>query len=96
MIRVAFAFTFAIALPMLPVVSARKQTSGRGAIIDVVAILVKSNEWPGWMLCVTLAGSRPCANVELVTPDTSSAARAPRHGRTHLGKRSFMFTPIEL
>ena len=35
MIDVAFAFTFAIGLPMLPVVSARNTTSGLGAMAGV-------------------------------------------------------------
>src|SRR6185503_18789303 len=76
MICVAFALTLAIEAPMLPVVSARKQISGRGGIAGVPTVLLTFRLAPGSSEAVTEDGVIVWAWSEVHRPPTTRQASA--------------------
>src|SRR5437868_2341670 len=71
MTLVAFAFTFPIADPIDPVVSARNTRSGFGGIVLVCTVLAMVIESPGSIVAVTFDGVTPAGPVAEATLPTA-------------------------
>jgi len=87
-----FVTTLLSAVPMLPVVSARKQISGLGGMVGVVTVLVTDVDPPGGRVAVTDGGETLAdATAEAMIP---TATRTNKSGPIVHQRLAFLNTVI--